>query len=127
MSEIFLVVPGQIQEDYNGRDYTEFIFGEDDGIGYFTSRESAQAWIEEQNSKGNAAYQRALKTYPATLAAWTVKRDAHNASEQEIEVRAKAANVPYQRKHFYGNQPVEPRLGNYINTEYEIWEISPHD
>ena len=127
MSEIFLVVTGRRAEDYNGRDYTEFVFDEDDNVGYFTSREAAQAWVDKQQSEGNAAYQRALKTHPATLAAYTAKRKAHDAKEAEIEQRAKAAQVPYQRKWFYGNQPTKPQLANYVNTEYEIWEVNSHE
>lgn len=127
MAEIFLVVPGEIREDYNGRDYTEFIFDEYDSTGYFTSREAAQAWVDEQQSEGNAAYQAALKTYPATLAAWKSKRAAHDTQEDQVSARAKAANVPYTRKHFYGNQPTQPKLANYVKTEYEIWEVSSHE
>jgi hypothetical protein len=125
-TEIFLVVEGQRGEDYSGRRCTDFIFDEYDNIGYFTSRESAQAWVDEQQSEGNAAYQEALKTYPSRLKAFQTRQRNHRAKEDEITARAKAANVPYTRKHFYGSAPHEPTLGEYVKTEYEIWEVRPH-
>lgn len=121
--EIYLVVPGK--RDYENR-YTDFVFDEFDNPGYFTSHEAAKAWVDEQQSVGNAAYQAALKTYPARLEAFKAKQKANRIKEDEIVERAKAANVPYTRKHIYAEEPRKPMLGEYVKTEYEIWEVSPH-